>query len=384
MTHRQNPGQPGGIKKWKQGALQITASFDVDSIVLQKKNATTTNSLYPTAGTGVFNIEDGEPLVENMNVPRSDVSSVPSVISALNGLGKEARNAYPNDEELQRLALKNSLQPRGFAVGKVSEGDHPIHALSSGIGGTSFPFLDEDIPTNSLVALDIPTSSEARAPYNSNGERGIHENKVLCKVVRHNPRMIQVEFSKHIRAILDDEKKYAVAFAPRDGGDVALVIAARALFTSQLTTIILGIDALQQQGIIGAGAGAVDIPRLAVGLGLVQNVPGSGVVITDADRDTYENLKKILLDKVNWSLNQQTMIGQVYGVDNVNSEGFVGTNGLINRKTIAGQLIELQHNHHLKAIQGLNLFVHDYNKWIVGKTLEGGTAGRRGNVLLYI
>lgn len=383
------------VKTVKQAAVQVVVSHDVDAISIQKRDATTGNSMYPRNGSGVYDIQDGEPLYENLSIPRDNSNSSPAVLSSLNGLGRDAKAAYPNDPAMQRLVLKNKIRPRGFAVGTVHEGDHPVNAIAATIGGTTNPWFDEDIPSNSLVALDLPKQEEAFSPMNFNEDRGITKEKALLKLVRHDPRMITVDFAKHVRAVLEDEKKYNDAFGSEDGSDNSLptLLAVKDLFESQLMTMLLGIETFIE--LVGAlenkkstAEERVEFKKrlstIAVGLGIVQNTPGSGITITATEQAKYDEYKKVFFDKVNWDGNQQTKIFQTYGSDIIDREGFLKDgSGHINRKSIAGQLVEKQHNHWRKSIQSYNLFVHDASKWIVGKTTDKGISRNRGTILTY-
>lgn len=374
---RQSPGGvgKGNVKKATQQEVTTITTYGLNTKTVHKQDASTGNAYVTRDGAMVYDIMDGEPLYSDLSMPNANPHGEPYVLSSLNGIGRAAVSAFPNDSEMQRLAIKHHIAPKGFAVGNHREDSTGQTKISSQVGGTVSIWFDEDIPEGSLVALDIPSKEELNNPQFTKKPSGAPTNKALCKVVAYQPKNISNSFSTHISNILARPQDYDRVMNS-DNKNHSLGEAARAIFDSQLTSFVLGAYALFTTAGLGVGGDAVGniaaatdrAKRLAVGLGLVTD--DSTVNLTQAEKDTFKSFKATLLNTINWNGNRQTALGQL-------------TLG-IGPNTTAGQLVQKQYTHWKRAIEAYNQFVYEDSRLVIGKVTEGALAKHRGIVLISL
>ncbi len=388
---RTSPGGigQGNVQEARQQVVNIVVSYDYRTKTVHKQDATSQNSYVPKDGTQVFDILDSEPLYADATMPNSNPYGESFVLSALNGIGREAVRQFPNDPEMQRLVVKNSIIPKGFSVGEHREESGGQQKIASQTGGTLSPWYDEDIPEGSLVALDIPSKEEMSNPQLTNKKKGAPAGKVTPKVVAYVPKNIANNFATHVTNVLNRPQEYNQAMKLSSHTGVApLYDASNAIFESQLMSFILGLYAAERSAgnralVDGPGglSPAQRAQRLAVGLGLVSDVRGAtdSVGLTDAEKNQFADFRKELLNTINWTGNLQTAFEQV-----VDPALPPGQSVRLDSNTVSGQLVNKQANHWKRTIQAYNVFVHDDARLIVGKALSGAPAKSRGVILASV
>lgn len=369
LITRQSPGGvgKGNVKKPVQQEVTAIATYDLNAKMVHKKDASVGAAYATRDGSLVYDVMDSEPLYTDLSVPHSNPHGESYVLSSLNGAGRAAATSFPGDIEMQRLAIKHNIAPRGFAVGNHKEDSTGQLKITSQVGGTISVWFDEDIPEGSLVALDIPSKEELNNPLAAKKPSGAPAEKALCKVVAYQPKNIGNGFATHITNILARPQEYASIMKSENKYN-SLSEAGKAIFDSQLVTAVVTI---YHTSIIAGNTVQVSTAaakEAAIGFGLVSN--DGSVNITPQRAQELKELKDRILQSANWNGNRQSAIGGL-------AQGTAPGSSL-------GQLVQKQYTQWKKAIEAYNQFIYEDSRLVVGKAVEGALSKHRGVVLISL
>lgn len=193
----------------EQGIITVTAHVDKRTLEATTNLSRLGRPLFPTAEDAASqDILDGEP-VFRMKTPRNAMSENPHglhVMSSLNGMGVDAVEAFPEDEEMAALEVRNRIEFAGFARYDVAR-DNLRQGLAVQISGIVTSKTRYDMPPGSYVRIVVPLPKDLGRPDRKRYEN-VPTNKVTIELRPYKWQTIEFTVAAHMRNYLSEPGRY--------------------------------------------------------------------------------------------------------------------------------------------------------------------------------
>lgn len=337
-------------------------------------------------------------------VPGSHANQGLAVLGAVNGLGSEAAQLYPNDPEMQAACVRNQIQYVGFAYQALS--GEPIDALR-GItvqmhGLKTVPVVGNSNPGD-MMEVFVPEPGKMYATVNELVNRGSLANKATLLVRRASADTPGKALRKHILEILREPTDWKMAMGERLLGTRAWATAAHEVMNSALASgmivlehalaidyVRLGTLGEHATADLGAGAGSyAHVARLASIIGLIDGtLPAAGAPLAPAEKAKLNNARDEMLQRIFYDAgNPAFEYGAPRAFDaagNVKNKWSGRSGKEVNLATDIGKMLDVQLNHTTRAVQGFYWAVLDARRFHIGKNVTGSSPKASGNAHIHL
>lgn len=394
-----------GARATEQGMQTYRGKFDKRVADANTTIASTRNTLYQKPSKpAAMNIEDGEWLY-TMKVPRSDSSEDKysiHALSALNCLGADEVENYPDDEAMAVECLKNKMKIVGVARDTVPyQGGNQRQGLAIQYRGVSTHFANCDMPPGLLAELVLVSPQQLNRAERKRRPH-IEPDKVVLELRPHSPRTVEEKVMTHLRNWSRDQDKYTRTMGLKYRTTNSWNSFFETLKRSDLVTWALITSHLQKTGIINNIARGANnrIQDIALGvldgddlvltilkmLGVLKGgLPSgadinvnAGINITDVHMAMGRSLSREIMQKVRFDC---TTANLEFGYDHTTKKNPAkDEKGKARVQTPKGMMLYLQANHTPALIGGLSDALLRDKEFIVGKIVQGAPEGRMTDI----
>lgn len=391
-----------GSRGTEQGMQTYRGRYDKKVADMNNTISSNRNTLFQKPSKpAALDIEDSEWLF-SMKVPRSDSSEDKysiHALSALNNLGADEVESYPDDEEMAAECLKNKLRILGVARDTVPfQGGNQKQGLAIQYRGVSTHFANCDMPPGLLAELIIPLphqlnrSEKPKKPH-------VEPDKVVLELRPYSARTVESKVMTHLKHYFKDENKYKRTMGLKHRTTSAWSSFIKTLLHGDIITWALITSHLAQRGIIqpislGDHAAIQDIGEVDSMIGdtliltllkmldVLQGGKASGadikpaahINIKESHMQAGRHLARELGMKVRFDC---TTANLEFGYNkDTRSNPAKDEKGRANLGTPQGMMLYLQANHTPALVGGLSDVLNRCKEFVVGKIVKGAPAGR--------
>lgn len=398
------PGK--GSDKDGQGQATITAYYDKTTVDLFNTQASGKMAVFNKPATvESYDINAGE-LCFTVKTPRSsqgeNVHSL-KVQSSLNSIGVDVREAFPNDTEMQRMAIRNRIQYGGIAMDVMTyNGKNKRQGVALQILGESTLYADNDLPPGMIAELVVPdpakknSSTSLRRPH-------VPPDKVLLEVAPYDPKTLSARVMAVIRNYVTDENTFKRGMDPKVKTTNMWISMCESLGNFSLISWAVMTKSLMNAGVIrpivassygpyqiSSAENAVNgVPAVLGILKAFGNLPHTGAestsgihrnfVLTRSTKEAYSGLKRDILRKVFYDgrIRQDAFD---YDPETHETRGRDARGGKIKMSEPYGNALYNQINAFPAVVGALNDAIRSDAEWLIGKIAKGGLQGGRADI----
>jgi len=406
-----------------QGRVDAGADYDMGAkLTIQAENRDTPSLYGGAEDEAVWNIV-GDDLLFSVPGKHGSSSNVKlAVLPALNGLGAQASVLYPNDADLVREAVKNSIQFIGAAYQALSaERSDAARGITVQLGGLKTLRMgagkgDNFIKPGDLVCAEVPLPGRIftfarNDSVRSQTGRGVPPNKTTLQLRRCSHMTAGASLRLHIQKILADPQRWKMAMGERLLGTAVWATAAHEVMNSYLVGGVIMVRQLLADGVLepnariagrffsvadaaafGDDAEERTADLLAARLGQVLGVTDTkdGLPpLRRGDGTTYDDkllkLRMNVLQRVFYDgSNPQFEFGFQNGSAATGFAGRGADKKEVNTRSPVGQLLKAQLNHFPRAVSGFHAAILQDLRFIVGKATTGASTHGSGNAHVFL
>ena len=378
-----------------EGEVNTSAYYDEVNTTTNYNTSRSVRTTYPPPHKpSTLNITMHDNVFRHKNA-RYDLNSSShrlQVMSVINGMGVEAAEMFPGDIEMQKLAVKNQIQPMKAIATDYKEysSSEDIQGLSLQTLGKKYRMTNYDISPGEYIELDLPDPRKIeKGEYISKPGDEVDAYKLEVKPYR--PSSLGSTVLTHFVNQLKNSQNYRKAMDPKFRSTDMWLNAGESMFNFTTLSGIMFLYRMMKSKALNAsinpngpfnmGPGLFDqndpekmILVLARAFGLVNSASKiQGVApLNNVKLTSYRNLKREILFSV---ITDGSVKNLLFGYANGKNPG-IGPQNRIMDDTPHGQLITQQINAFNMAVSGLADAYQNSLDWVDGLCVDGATKGR--------
>jgi len=393
----------------RQGAMDATARLDTEAIDdLALENAVVRSAYGGTDAKNVFDIVEREIVFSyagRVGRRGGDNEGALNVMSATNGMGAAATRAYPNNREMQRLAVRAQIRLVGASVNGVQaeRGGHETGLTVQLAGLTTLPqgnTAHRNIAPGDIVVADVALpGADGLSRKNARVEPGVPKEKYRLQARPYDALEPAANLCTHTSEVLRNGALWRAAMGAAHRGTNAWLSAVKSRVDSYLIALALGVAALIDNGEL-VPAGTLSLRTAAPDAANASAGQRAAAQLADLTRLVHSDAATNSLDapgRQRWALLRHALAATMLHDGSTRNFEFgyyasqsevrrgadadtepaatqlarYGRSGKPKMGSVYGELLVAQLNHGLRAAAAVAHAVHDDERFILGKATTG-------------
>ncbi len=376
-------------------AIEVLIRANYNDDLVKSTKASNGSGVFNGSGiTGVYDILENEPVFEM----KSDEPTIngkynvdPKIISSLCGQGKEERDLFPDDEEMQTLLMEQNRRYVGISRHHIKETGSHQQGIAINTRGVFNGIAEVSIPFGCYIEARILSPAKQKTLLkNTESPRG----KVTMTFMPWSPITCTDKYAIHIRNFLNNNNNYQRVYESSYTQNIRICKSMNAIFLNTLLSSMLVLETLLDLEIISLNDAippgynlkrdnALDVKDQDFVLGMIQamglikssTLNEGNIMITAASKKLYFELSLQLLKKCYWD-GKVTNYGFGYDKTTRTNPGVRPNTGDILKGTGFGQVLNLQCNAWKNSFMGIVDMMSADRERISGKSIKGANPGQ--------
>ena len=367
-----------GEQSAPQGEINATAYIDDLQLKANSNVANSRRTVFSTPNNkNTLSITTGDDCFQFKDTRLNDDAARKFyVASALNGLGVEAFEAFPNDVEMQIECIKNMIKPVGRSTTvKEYTGLQDQQGFSLQTDGVKSGMASDNFLPGQLTELFVPNPIQI---FKGNYVRKPGDEPDAIKLERrpYNPSRLGVIMLTHLTNQLKDTKKYV------NGMNKDYRSTSKWLNAGQTFFDFIAFSAIMADSMFAKMKPAIDqkMPKgytpieetvaLLRAFKLIQNSTDPTKRFTSEQYEFFSKFRREFLSTV---ITDGTSKNHLYGYENGDNKGINKQGKLTD--SVEGEIISLQLNSFRRAMSGFSDAYRSHMEFIDGMCVKGATKG---------
>jgi len=367
-----------GEQSAPQGEINATAYIDDLQLKANSNVANSRRTVFSTPNNkNTLSITTGDDCFQFKDTRLNDDAARKFyVASALNGLGVEAFEAFPNDVEMQIECIKNMIKPVGRSTTvKEYTGLQDQQGFSLQTDGVKSGMASDNFLPGQLTELFVPNPIQI---FKGNYVRKPGDEPDAIKLERrpYNPSRLGVIMLTHLTNQLKDTKKYV------NGMNKDYRSTSKWLNAGQTFFDFIAFSAIMADSMFAKMKPAITqkMPKgytpieetvaLLRAFKLIQNSTDPTKRFTSEQYEFFSKFRREFLSTV---ITDGTSKNHLYGYENGDNKGINKQGKLTD--SVEGEIISLQLNSFRRAMSGFSDAYRSHMEFIDGMCVKGATKG---------
>ena len=367
-----------GEQSAPQGEINATAYIDDLQLKANSNVANSRRTVFSTPNNkNTLSITTGDDCFQFKDTRLNDDAARKFyVASALNGLGVEAFEAFPNDVEMQIECIKNMIKPVGRSTTvKEYTGLQDQQGFSLQTDGVKSGMASDNFLPGQLTELFVPNPIQI---FKGNYVRKPGDEPDAIKLERrpYNPSRLGVIMLTHLTNQLKDTKKYVNGMNKDYRSTSKWLNAGQTFFDFIAFSAIMADSmfakmkpAITQKMPIGYAPVEHTVALLRA-FKLIQNSTDPTKRFTSEQYEFFSKFRREFLSTV---ITDGTSKNHLYGYENGDNKGINKQGKLTD--SVEGEIISLQLNSFRRAMSGFSDAYRSHMEFIDGMCVKGATKG---------
>lgn len=375
-----------GEQSSPQGEINATAYIDDLQLKANSNVANSRRTVFSTPNNkNTLSITTGDDCFQFKDTRLNDDAARKFyVASALNGLGVEAFEAFPNDVEMQVECIKNMIKPVGRSTTvKEFTGFQDQQGFSLQTDGVKSGMASDNFLPGQLTELVVPNPIQI---YKGNYVRKPGDEPDAIKLERrpYNPSRLGVIMLTHLTNQLKDTKKYVNGMNKDYRSTSKWLNAGQSFFDFITFSAIMAYLLFRKMRPVmekkyPSGYPAATDPantaeeetiKLLRAFKLIQNSTDPSKRFTSEQYEFFSKFRREFLSTV---ITDGTSKNHLFGFQNGDNKGITKQGKLDD--SVEGEIISLQLNCFRRAISGFSDAYRSHMEFIDGMCVKGATKG---------
>lgn len=367
-----------GEQSAPQGEINATAYIDDLQLKANSNVANSRRTVFSTPNNkNTLSITTGDDCFQFKDTRLNDDAARKFyVASALNGLGVEAFEAFPNDVEMQVECIKNMIKPTGRSTTyKEYTGLQDQQGFSLQTDGVKSGTANDNFLPGQLTELVVPNPIQI---FKGNYVRKPGDEPDAIKLERrpYNPSRLGVIMLTHLTNQLKDTKKYVNGMNKDYRSTSKWLNAGQTFFDFITFSAIIAAGMFEKMGAtirtkMPKGYASTEQTVLLLrAFKLIQNSTDPSKRFTSEQYEFFSKFRREFLSTV---ITDGTSKNHLYGYNNGENKG-ITKQGKLNDSE-EGEIISLQLNSFRRAMSGFSDAYRSHMEFIDGMCVKGATKG---------